>query len=551
MPGYLKSSAPAEFVREVQRLEDKSDLCYEALDLLKEPRNRAIWAVLTMCVQRLEGIMPTAPPGTFGLQATGMNLARSGCLLIDWVRQHGRVDEVPKNRFRWNGRLSRLSGLALEVARHYDGFKGCFPAWHRDRNLAEIIGPQQVRFTAAGGTNARRVSAFQKGLRPSPASAAKPSPSLSITPELEARLKATLQGARPAGELRFKYGEPIELYRYAARLYTPRVESAYRRLGSLSLGQYSLEELRKFHACTQAICATHEYLCFHWGRLSSSYPFNSAVLIKSHAKWIDLIERVSGLSSGTIAAILSDLTMPATELFDLHVHPFVPLRRDSSELGVAPHFPISSNVEENMLRICSWRDRQIYDVLSQSKEDEQRNDLKRLCPSEYRVIGPRRLPGGLPDLDLALEDRGSSTLAIIELKWLRKPMYFRERISHDEEIHKGLRQLKQIENFLRRNPMFIKDCGVSAPLSDFSNIHFLLLARDHFIWSDPIQDYPIIEHESFKDIIRRAPDLTSAVAEMPRFDWLPVEGRDFMVRHEFSVANGVHIESENFLGLPK
>ena len=146
----------------------------------------------------------------------------------------------------------------------------------------------------------------------------------------------------------------------------------------------------------------------------------------------------------------------AREPFDLHVHPFVTLQRNSPELGIAPHFLISSNVEENMLRVCSWRDRGTYDVLSQSKEDEQGDDLKMVCDGRYKVIGPRRLPDGLPNLDLALEDRGSSTLVIIELKWLRKPMQFRERISHDEEIQKGRYSLERSRN-LRGKPLFLKD----------------------------------------------------------------------------------------------
>jgi hypothetical protein len=544
---HLKSEAPPQFIDEVQGLENQSDLCYEPLELLQEPRNCATWAVLVACVQRLEEIMPTKPPGTFGLQAAGMNLARSGCLLIDWIRQHGKGEDIPTSRFRWNDRLAGAVNLALDVARNYDAFRSCFPAWHKFRNLTDIVEPRKIRFTAAGGMNARRVSAFQKGLRPSPVSAAKPSPSLDITPELAEKLNATLQGAKPDGRFGFRYGEPSELYKYVAKLYNPKINSAYRRLGNLSVGHYSLDELRKFHACLLGVCAIHEHLCFRWGRQSPNYPFDSAVLVKTRDRWIHLIQEISDLGTQTIAAILSDLTLPASEPFDLHVHPFVTLQRNSAELGIAPHFLISSNVEENMLRVCSWRDRGIHNVLSQSKEEEQRDDLKAACDGRYNVIGPRRLPGRLPNLDLALEDRGSSTLAIIELKWLRKPMHFRERISHDEEIQDGLMQLRKIEEFLRSRPLFLKDCGASASLSDFANVHFLLVARDHFIWSDPAQNYPIIEHESFKDILRRAPHLSCAVAEMLRFDWLPVENRDFIVRYEFAVANGVHIESEIFL----
>jgi hypothetical protein len=43
--------------------------------------------------------------------------------------------------------------------------------------------------------------------------------------------------------------------------------------------------------------------------------------------------------------------------------------------------------------------------------------------------------------------------------------------------------------------------------------------------------------------------LSAAVTEMLRFDWLPVEGRDFEVRYESAAANDVVIESEIFHAL--
>ena len=544
---YLKSSAPPEFIQEMQALEDQSDLSFEPLDLLQEPRNRAMWGVLVACTQRLEAIMPTKPSGTFQLQAAGMNLARSGSLLIDWIAQHGRGADVPISEFRWNNGLARAANLALEVARHYDGFRACFPAWHKHRNLAEIIRPQTIRFTAAGGTNQRRVSAFQKGLRAGLTLGTRSSPSLDITPELAVKINSTLQGANPDGHFGFRYDEPIELYKLAAKLYTPKIDSVYRRLGNLSLGRYNLDELRRLHGGLLAVCAVHDYLCFRWASQSSDYPFDSAVLVKTRANWVRLIQIVSDLRAPAIEAILSDLTLPLSEPLDLHVHPFVVLDSNALEMGIAPHFLISSNVEENMLRVCSWRDRAIYDVLSQSKEGEQRDDLRSVCEPKWKLLGPRRLPDDRTNLDLILEDRDSSTLAIVELKWLRKPLHFRERISHDEEIRKGLQQLRKIEEFLRSRPLFLKDCGASASFSDFASVQFFLLARDHFIWSDPTEDYPIIEHGSFKDVVQHAPDLKSSVDEILRFEWLPVENKDFIVRYESSVANGVVVESEIFL----
>jgi hypothetical protein len=88
--------------------------------------------------------------------------------------------------------------------------------------------------------------------------------------------------------------------------------------------------------------------------------------------------------------------------------------------------------------------------------------------------------------------------------------------------------------------------ATSLPLSDFSNVLYVLIARDHVIWVEPSNGYPVIEFESFKKELNKARDLQAAVSELLTFKWLPVEGRDFVVRFEPRTANGVTIESEVF-----
>ena len=111
----------------------------------------------------------------------------------------------------------------------------------------------------------------------------------------------------------------------------------------------------------------------------------------------------------------------------------------------------------------------------------------------------------------------------------------------------GITQLKEISGFLRGNPTYLRDRGKAAkPIYNFAHVHYLLIARDHFVWVDPNEGYPVVEHECFKEIVGRSPSLRSAVTEALRFEWLPVEGRDFVVRYEHAMANGVVIESEVF-----
>jgi hypothetical protein len=203
---YLKTEAPADFVEELERLEKLADLCYQPLGLLREHKNRAAWAALTVCAELLENVVNEQGPDSIRFQAVGINLARSASLLIDWIQQHGIGHGVPASRFQWNSRLADEARRGLEVARNYDAFRSCFPAWHKDRELAEMVGPQQVRFTGVGKADARRVSAFQKGFRANRGSRVAPVSTVPITLELAEKLANVLARARQKGPLGLTYG---------------------------------------------------------------------------------------------------------------------------------------------------------------------------------------------------------------------------------------------------------------------------------------------------------------------------------------------------------
>jgi hypothetical protein len=73
-----------------------------------------------------------------------------------------------------------------------------------------------------------------------------------------------------------------------------------------------------------------------------------------------------------------------------------------------------------------------------------------------------------------------------------------------------------------------------------------LIARDHWRWVEPRDGIAIVEFEAVLRALRRAEDLRSAANELFTYDWLPVDGREFFVRHDRATVNGVSIESEVF-----
>jgi hypothetical protein len=111
-----------------------------------------------------------------------------------------------------------------------------------------------------------------------------------------------------------------------------------------------------------------------------------------------------------VASILDDLVFPAVKPLDLLIHPFVPLSKGASSLGLLPHLPLYSNSEGNILRVCSRKRRDAYSVIASSKESEMLSDLRPACPSRFRPTGPVKLPDPLPDVDFVLEDSTHSSL---------------------------------------------------------------------------------------------------------------------------------------------
>ena len=136
-----------------------------------------------------------------------------------------------------------------------------------------------------------------------------------------------------------------------------------------------------------------------------------------------------------------------------------------------------------------------------------REDLSAALRPRFKPAGPVPLPSPNPDVDFIVEDQKASVLLIAELKWIRKPLSAWERVDRDDDFLKGIRQLRDVQRFLKSQPRFLVDRGsVSAALDTYSEVRYLLIARDHFAWVDPDIDFPVVDHEVFKTLVRKRPE---------------------------------------------
>lgn len=268
---------------------------------------------------------------------------------------------------------------AISLATHYSPFEVCFQAFHKDRYAAEVMTQALVRFTAPGAERDRQVSAYQKGLRPREGRFALHRPGQQPqSRRVREAFETALRRCRQTGALSFECDDPWDVWRELLPEYRDRVKALARRADTLSLGDYRLDDFNEFYAALITLCGAHDFLCFRWGQAHGAYPMESAVMVRPVSEWIDVLSAVSGVAREKCQVILSDLTFSVTWSLDLHVHPLVPVGAANATLALAPPFPLHSRHDENILRVCSQRRPQVYDVTSLEKESEM---LARTRPS--------------------------------------------------------------------------------------------------------------------------------------------------------------------------
>jgi hypothetical protein len=544
---FLKKDAPPELIEAARQIEERADRCYEALRLLQRPSNIAIWALLVGCVRRIEEEILKYGDNSPQLPNALLNLSRSLPIAIRWAFEHAKHPSSLASK-RWTPMLASEVEEAISVAHRYVNFLGTFPLWHRDWFAAELISPTLVRFVVPGSARNRQVSAYQKGFRPDQGyykgvrpEKPKPSP---LVDKLFREL--FFQTCRKIGAARFEYDDPWDLWFALLSEYEARMDGIVRRAEFLSLGEFTIRDFKKFYAALMTICAAHEYLCFLWEKQNNIYPTDSAILIRSEEKWTATLSKLSGIESGKCRSILRDLTFDFSGSLDLHIHPIVPLDRSPMNLAIVPAFPLHSRADENILRVCSLLRPSEFDVTSLAKEQEMRADLNQET-SLYAMQGPITLPRPTPDIDLVVTDEPSSTIVIAELKWIRKTIRSIELLSRNAEVRKGIRQLEQIRDFLTIHPDYLySQRKIPRPLTDYKNIYYLLVPRDHWLWVEPTEDFAIVEFEAFSTALKRPEGLNFAVGDLLKYEWLPQEGRNFRVQFDISTVNGVSIENEVF-----
>lgn len=548
----LYADSSDDFIARVKSIESRADQCIEHLALQAVPSYSARWSILTATIHMIEENYRAFGPNSSPFKSAKINLGRHAPMLIRWLEKSG-LARVPSNWVpRWDSQVGKQTFRDLRETADYDAFLCSYPMWYRNRMTAELLSDDLVRFRPSQDSRDRQVSAFQKGLRRlSGIHQANAGPQMETTEAILRRYNRILNEASPRGEFGFQYEDSYELARRTYRKYIMRMEQIMRRSEKLDLGAYTLGAFKCFYAALQTVCAMHDFLCFLWGQRTGRYPIESAVLVKKRSDWIRLLSYFADLSSITTEELLKDLTFHSKRLPDLHVFPFVPLDEGKELMALAPPFILGSSPEDNILRVCSYLRESKFNLLSNDKEATMREDILEALKN-FHCQRSIPLPDHSTEIDLLAEDLQTSTVVIAELKWYRKPSTYRERLRADAEFEDGYnRQLATIKAYCQNHQDWLKHQGnLTRSLSEYENVFFLLIGRDHWSWFAPHDGTAVVEFEQFRLATERNPSLNDAMRELLTYEWLPVDNVDFHVQFDRRIVEGVGVESEVYYGGP-
>jgi hypothetical protein len=546
MPFFLRDATP-EQVKAVQAVEDRADNCYRLLRLLGRPRNLAMWALLTAMAHEIEVFQ----------QKYGANSTRHRIALINndryvcgfhFIAKYGKPESKLTN-FTYSGSLVTDAVFAHNISRQYTNFLYLFPMWHKNHEQVDLVEDGRVRFYMPHESpRQRQVIAYQQIFRPAEKARAKPSPKVH-SPHRQRLFSELFHIARPAGlQRKFRYKPSSELIEDLRPDYLERLDENFRHPDSFQLNGYSLRDFKEFYIAVLILCAIHEYICYPWKEEGQPIPLSSLVMVKARTQWIAKLSEIAKLPVQVCDRILSDLTLdPQNRSFtSLCIHPFVPLDRYGLDLAVAPQFPLASAADENILRSFSYTYPALFSAQNTQKEDAMRAQI-RTANAHYRIEFSVSLPDGSTEIDVLIEDVATSTVFLVELKWIRKPAKTLERLSREEDLLKGIHQLELIREYGRKHPSFLLDRGkLSKPLDAYEKVHHILLVRDYWHWIEPNDSIAVVDFDEFVGRYEGCSSLKALTDELLRYGWLPVEDRDFYIEYPATSVNGAVVESALF-----
>ena len=219
---------------------------------------------------------------------------------------------------------------------------------------------------------------------------------------------------------------------------------------------YSIGDYYRFSKILSALMLCYLQACkIKYGRGDKRLLY-SRVLVLTLDEIVEMVSSSGEITTDACRNIVRDFTFDTdAPRPDIQIRYIVPIK-DSDYVYLSPTLVFTSSWEVCLFRNWAGISHEKYGAVIASKKDRLADRLAKHFTDEKVVKVIRRdilsskkdLVG---DIDLAVFDRNSGYLAIIELKWIITPDSFQEESHAREEVSKGIDQLEQIIRQYEKN----------------------------------------------------------------------------------------------------
>jgi hypothetical protein len=298
---------------------------------------------------------------------------------------------------------------------------------------------------------------------------------------------------------------------------------------------YSIADYCSFWKHLSALMLCYREVCKAKYRLKFDRLLSSLVLVLTPAEIVNIVASSGELSIDACSNIVNDFTLDTdSERPDVKVRYIVPVE-GSNYVYLSPTLVLTSSWEVCLFRNWAKLSNERYGAVIASRKSKLADELAMQFISDEVTTAVRQtivnpVQGSLGDVDLAVFDKESGYLAIIELKWLLPPDSFQEHSHAGEEIRTGIRQLKRImDQYERDSSLVLKQLfdKQSVERGLVTEVQYFLICDGYIAYYGEAQnlgitmmDYQLCSHslemyagEPLKERFRRAVDSNLAYVQ--------------------------------------
>jgi hypothetical protein len=220
---------------------------------------------------------------------------------------------------------------------------------------------------------------------------------------------------------------------------------------NLVFESYSIRDYYNFWRHLSALMLCYLQVCKVKYSPKSKRLLYSRVIILTPDEIVDVVSSSGEVSVDKCSNIVKDFTLDIySQRPDIQVRYIVPVE-GSNYVYLSPTLVFTSSWEVCLFRNWAKLSHEKYGAVVASKKSKLADQLAKYFANNEVITATRRNIFSteqelLGEIDLAVFDKNSGYLAIVELKWILPPDSFQEHSHAREEINKGINQLGQIIN---------------------------------------------------------------------------------------------------------